>query len=269
MPWNPDQYLKFQNERFAPFDDLMKLIDCREALTVIDLGCGTGELTRRLADALPGSTVTGIDSSAEMLKRAEAQARPGLRFEQAAIEDVEGQYDLVFSHAALQWVDDHERLLPRLFSLLRPGGQIAVQSRPGVGSVFTVGQIAVQMPSNHGHYSHLALAETVREEPFASAVGGWTRHSPVLPITDYARLLFASSGRNLIVFEKVYPHVLENAHAIVDWMSGTALVPYFERLPEPLHEPFKARFREKLRARWPESPVFYGFQRILFSATGM
>src|SRR5579859_7482872 len=142
MPWNPDQYLKFQNERFAPFDDLLKLIERRENLSVIDLGCGTGELTRRLADALPGSDVVGIDSSAEMLARAEAQARPGLHFERRAIEDVDGQYDLVFSHAAIQWVDNHERLIPRLFALLRPGGQIAVQ-----------------MPSNYGHYSHLALSE--------------------------------------------------------------------------------------------------------------
>src|SRR5215475_6304860 len=99
MPWNPDRYHKFQAERFAPFDDLMALIECRENLSVIDLGCGTGELTRRLADALPNSDVIGIDSSAEMLARAASQVRPGLRFAQQNIEEIEGQYDLVFSHA--------------------------------------------------------------------------------------------------------------------------------------------------------------------------
>ncbi|HLY25485.1 MAG TPA: methyltransferase domain-containing protein [Aggregatilineales bacterium] len=249
MPWNPDQYLKFQTERFAPFEDLLKLIECRENLNVIDLGCGTGELTRRLADTLPGSSVVGIDSSAEMLARAQSQARPGLHFEQALIEDVQGQYDLLFSHAAIQWVGDHDTLIPRLFSLLRPGGQIAVQ-----------------IPSNHGHYAHLAMIETICEEPFKSAVGGWSRQSPVLPVGDYASLLFASGGQDLVVFEKVYPHVLENADAILEWVSGTALVPYMEHLPESLRELFKASYREKLRQHWPSTPVFYGFQRILFSA---
>jgi trans-aconitate 2-methyltransferase len=216
---------------------------------VIDLGCGTGELTRRLADTLPGSNVVGIDSSAEMLARAQSQTRPGLRFEQASIEEVQGQYDLVFSHAAVQWVSDHESLIPHLFSLVRPGGQIAVQ-----------------MPSNHSHYSHLAMIETIQEEPFRSAVGGWSRRSPVLPVADYARLLFESGGSDLVVFEKVYPHVLENSDAILEWVSGTALVPYMEHLPESMHESFKDSYRAKLRQCWPSSPVFYGFQRILFSA---
>lgn len=250
MPWNPDRYHKFQAERFAPFDDLMKLVECRENLHVIDLGCGTGELTRRLADALPNSDVIGIDSSAEMLARAASQARPGLRFAQLPIEEATGQYDLVFSHAAVQWVDDHRTLIPRLVSLVRSGGQIAVQ-----------------MPSNHGHFAHLALGQTAAEEPFQQALNSWTRQSPVLTIEDYAELLYASGTENITVTEKVYPHVLDNADAVLEWMSGTALVPYLERLPEALVEPFTASFREKLRQHWPTSPVFYGFRRILFAAT--
>src|SRR5579859_2071520 len=126
VPWNPETYNKFQNERFAPFDDLMGLIKVRSGLKVIDLGCGAGELTRRLADALPGSDVVGIDNSAQMLERAKAQERPAqpsvaLRFEQRTIEEVEGQWDLVFSHAAIHWVSDHRSLIPRLLSLVKPG----------------------------------------------------------------------------------------------------------------------------------------------------
>src|SRR5215813_2947685 len=124
MPWNPERYHQFQQERSAPFDDLLQLVQRREGLRAIDLGCGTGELTRRLADALPESDVTGVDSSAEMLSRAAQQARPGLRFEQQAIEQVTGEWNLVFSHAAIQWVDNHHALIPRLLSLLRPGGQL-------------------------------------------------------------------------------------------------------------------------------------------------
>ena len=88
----------------------------------------------------------------------------------------------------------------------------------------------------------------------------------VLDVEEYAELLYASGGRDLTVFEKVYPHVLEDADALADWMSGTALVPYMERLPDELHEPFMDAYRELLRKRFTTKPVFFGFRRILFVA---
>ena len=69
MPWDPKQYHKFQAERSAPFFDLLALVEMRPNLKVVDLGCGTGELTRQLADALPNSDVTGLDSSSQMLEQ--------------------------------------------------------------------------------------------------------------------------------------------------------------------------------------------------------
>src|SRR5438445_1486073 len=161
MPWDPDRYHQFQSERFAPFEDLVALVTLREGLSVIDLGCGTGELTARLAERLPGSDVLGVDSSPEMLARAQTLARPGLRFERRAIEAVRGAWDLVFSHAAIQWVDDHAALVPRLLGLVRPGGRLAVQ-----------------LPSNHAHPAHALIAEVAGEEPFRAALGGWNRQAP-------------------------------------------------------------------------------------------
>jgi trans-aconitate 2-methyltransferase len=249
MPWNPTTYEKFKSQRAAPFEDLVALIERRPGLRVIDLGCGTGELTRQLADSLPDSDVIGIDSSLEMLARTSEFARPGLRFEIGKLEEVSERYDLVFSHAAIQWVDDHETLIPRLLAMVAPGGQLAVQ-----------------LPSNHGHYTHVLIREIAGEEPFRAALGGWSRPSPVLTVDQYAELLYAHGGRNLKVFEKVYPHVLDNADALADWTSGTALVPYFERLPHEWHASFMDRYRGRLRARWPEGQVFYGFRRTLFGA---
>lgn len=250
MPWNPDRYHQFEQERSAPFDDLLKLVGYREGLDVVDLGCGTGELTRRLADILPDSKVLGLDSSREMLARAASQTCPGLHFEHLQIENVTGQWDLVFSNAAIQWADNHPVLIPRLLKMVNPGGQLVVQ-----------------LPSNYDSFAHRAITATASESPFFEVLNGWTRHSPVLPLEQYADLLYANGGRNLTVFEKVYPHVLENAEAVRDWVRGTALVPYLERLPEALHTPFLERFTERLRTHWPDSPVFYGFRRILFSAS--
>ncbi len=249
MTWNPELYHRFERERALPFEDLVRLVDVRYGLTVVDLGCGTGELTLRLAETLPGSDVLGVDSSPQMLAQAAALARPGLRFELGRIESVTGPWDLVFSHAAVQWVDDHPTLIPRLLGLVRPGGQLVVQ-----------------MPSNHDGFAHRAISETASESPFREALGGWTRRSPVLPIDQYAELLYAGGGRELTVFEKVYPHILADAAAVREWTRGTALLPYLERLPEPLHAPFLARYTARLQTRWPVGPVFYGFRRILFAA---
>lgn len=250
MPWSPERYHRFQEERFAPFDDLFRLVKVREGLRVIDLGCGTGELTEKLADKLPRSQVVGIDSSAEMLARARDRARAGLDFEKAQIEDVTGNWDLIFSHAALHWVENHQALVPKLLSHLTVGGQLVVQ-----------------IPSNHNHKTHTLINEIAAEEPFRGALKGWTRSSPVLTINEYAELLHAHGSSEITVFEKVYPSLLDDSDALADWTSGTTLVPYFDRLPVELHEPFMKTYREKLRALWPHVSVFYTFRRILFSAT--
>jgi len=250
MPWDPAQYHKFSSERFAPFEDLTALIVPRQEMAVIDLGCGTGELTRRLADRLPGATVLGIDSSPAMLEQAREQERHGLVFASGTIEEVAGEWDLVFSHAALHWVGDHRTLIPHLMGLVRPGGQLAVQ-----------------IPANHRHPAHTAITDTALEKPFVDALGGWVRLSPVLEIDDYASLLYSYGGEGITAMEKVYPSILADAAAVGEWTRGTTLVPYFERLPEKLHDPFMDRYRARLRALWPAGPVFYTFRRIIFVAT--
>ena len=252
MPWNPDLYHKFQTERAAPFYDLLALVDVRPHLKIVDLGCGTGELTRQLADALPYSDVTGLDSSQEMLDAARAASRfasrPGLVFAQGDQSQLTDAWDLIFSNAALQWSENHTELIPYLYEKLTPGGQIAVQ-----------------IPSNHNHISHQIYRETANEEMFKFILNGYQRYAPVLSIDDYARILFNCGAENIIVFEKIYPHVLADSDAVVEWISGTALVPYFERLGEHKEE-FVKSIREQMRAAMPDSPVFYPFRRILFSA---
>ena len=99
-----------------------------------------------------------------------------------------------------------------------------------------------------------------------AALGGWSRTSPILPIDRYATLLYNAGAHDIVVFEKIYPHILEDAQALADWTSGTALVPYMERLPEALRPQFMERYRAELAREFPQAPVFYGFKRTLFSA---
>lgn len=248
MPWDPKQYHKFQAERSAPFFDLLELVEIRPNLKVVDLGCGTGELTRQLADALPDSNVIGIDSSTQMLEKAASFSSSTLHFEQGDQSQLAGEWDLIFSNAALHWSENHAELIPNLYRRLALGGQIAVQ-----------------VPSNHNHISHQIYRETASEEPFKSILNGFQRYAPVLSIDEYARLFFESGAEKIIAFEKVYAHVLEDSDAVVEWISGTALVPYFERLGEHKEE-FVNAIRAKMRSAMPETPVFYPFRRTLFSA---
>jgi len=248
MPWNPDLYQKFQAQRSAPFYDLLDLVDVRANLKVIDLGCGPGNLTRELANKLPNSHVTGLDMSPQMLEKAASFTTPNLVFEQGDQSTLTGEWDLIFSNAALQWSENHTELIPYLFDKLKPGGQIAVQ-----------------IPSNHNHISHQIYRQTAEEDMFKFVLQGFQRIAPVLSIDNYARILFDCGAEEINVFEKIYPHVLENADVVVEWISGTALVPYFERIGEQ-KEAFVESIREKMRAAMPDSPVFYPFRRILFSA---
>ncbi len=249
MPWDPAQYRKFADERAAPFEDLFRLIDARAGLHVIDLGCGTGELTALLAERLPESDVLGVDASAEMLGEARRLERLGLRFESRAIEEIDGSWDVVFSNAALQWVDDHRTLIPSLFTRVRPGGQIVVQ-----------------MPSNQRQLPHRLIAEVAGESPFRESLDGWTRATAVLPIDEYATLLHDAGATGITVFEKVYPHAMSGIDALVEWSAGTAMVPYFERMPPEIRAEFVARYRAQLAKRIPAGPLMYPFRRTLFAA---
>jgi len=249
MSWNPELYHKYQKERFAPFNDLLELIVVKKGLRVLDLGCGTGELTEMVSEKLPDSDVLGIDSSSQMLAKAVQKKRIGLNFELCPIEDITGKWDLVFSNAAIQWVSNHRELIPKLISLLSPGGQIAIQ-----------------LPANHNHPTQTLITEVANEEPFKNALNNWQREWSVLSILEYSELLYKAGAQDINVFEKVYLHVLDDVDAIVEWLSGTALIPYFERLPEEMHADFLNSYREKLKDLYPEVPVLFPYQRIFFSA---
>lgn len=250
MTWDPECYRKFQKERLEPLNDLLKLIVIKAGMNVVDLGCGTGEITNKVADRLPGSAVLGIDSSPEMLSRAKRLERPGLSFKLCSIEDTSGKWDLIFSNAAIHWIENHEALIPRLFSQLESGGQILIQ-----------------VPSNHLHPTQTILKEIAGERTFKKALNGWVRNSPVLSISEYADSLYQSGGKNIVIFEKVYPHVLNDVDAVIDWMCGSVLIPYFDRLPKELHESFVGLYRKRLLEKWPEGPVFFPYRRILFAGS--
>lgn len=250
--WEPDQYHRFQAERRLPFDDLLAMVERRTDMRVVDLGCGTGELTRELHVTLDAAETTGIDNSETMLAKARDCHEVGLLFKLGNLaEFAPGRpCDLLFSNAALQWVDDHPTLLARLCSQIAPGGQLAVQ-----------------IPANHDHPSHTLAAEVAATEPFASAMGGHVRRSPVLAPEEYATILHRCGMTAPRVFLRVYTHYLPNREGVIEWVKGTMLTDYKKRLSPEMYAEFLARYSERLLPVLKDaSPFFFPFKRILFTA---
>jgi trans-aconitate 2-methyltransferase len=252
MPWNPAQYDRFREERSQPFFDLMAMVEPAPGMRVVDLGCGTGALTKKLHVELAASETVGVDSSETMLAKSRESEAPGLRFELGAIESFasEAAYDLVFSNAALHWVDDHEAVFARLTRALRPGGQLAVQ-----------------MPANFDHPSHTVAADVALEAPFAAAMAGYARKVPVLAPEAYAEMLDRLGYARQNVRLAVYGHKLASTGEVVEWVKGTLLTDYEKRMPPALFAQFVEAYRAKLTATvGARTPYFFAFKRILFWA---
>ena len=102
------------------------------------MGCGPGNSTEVLHPRWPRARISGLDSLGQMIAQAEASHDGGAWACADATALGEGAdrgtSDLVFSNAVLQWIPDHERLVPRLFSPVRPGGALAVQVPANAGS---------------------------------------------------------------------------------------------------------------------------------------
>jgi trans-aconitate 2-methyltransferase len=250
--WDPAQYERFSDERSAPFFDLLALVEPCPGGRVFDLGCGTGELTRVLHERTGASTTVGIDSSEAMLARSTPRAGGGLSFELGDIAGwtPEEPADIVFSNAALHWVDDHHELFAKLTAALRTGGQLAVQ-----------------VPANHDHASHLVAERVAAEAPFREALDGYVRKSPVLAPEHYAVLLDGLGYVTQHVRMQVYLHLLSEPAGVVDWVKGTLLTDYQRRLPGALFEGFVARYRELLLGELgDEHPFRFTFKRVLLWA---
>lgn len=249
--WDPEQYDRFRSERRQPFFDLLALVHPVPGGRVVDLGCGTGELTRELHRRAGAAVTVGIDSSAAMLSQAAAFAGDGLRFERGDLAEYSASdLDVVFANASLHWVPDHPALLRRLAAMLGPSGQLAFQ-----------------VPANYDHPSHRLAGVIAHEEPFFSALGGdppedHTRS--VLPPETYAGLLDSVGFTSQHVRLQVYGHHLDGTDDVVEWVKGTLLTPYRRDLDAELYERFVRTLRDRLRAEVGERrPYFYAFKRIL------
>lgn len=254
MKWDPEQYLShgFADLRLRPALDLLARVGARAPARVVDLGCGTGNTTKLLTARWPAAEVVGLDSSEEMLAQADAR-QIGARFQRADIADwrAEAPVDVLYSNAALQWVDRHEQLFPRLVEQLAPEGWLAVQ-----------------MPRNHGAASHQAMIETVEEGPWAERLRPVLRPAPVALPEQYHALLRAQC-RAVDIWETIYLQQLEGENPVVQWTKGSALRPLLAALEGEERQAFELAYAARIKTAYPpegDGRTLFPFRRLFIVA---
>ncbi|WP_438006842.1 trans-aconitate 2-methyltransferase [Sorangium sp. So ce321] len=234
--WDPAQYLKFEDHRARPAIDLLGRIALTGPGEIVDLGCGAGNITRLVAQRFPGRGIVGIDSSPEMLAKARA-ALPGARFIEGDIARFAPAAPpaLIFSNAALHWLDDHPALFPALLGRLARGGVLAVQ-----------------MPRNHGAPSHTAMVEASRLPRFRDKLAAVVRESPVAEPRVYYGVL-APHAAEVEIWETEYLHILEGERPVVEWTKGTALRPLLAALDDDEQAEFLDEYGRRVAAAYPKA----------------
>jgi trans-aconitate 2-methyltransferase len=254
--WDPGQYLKFRDERTRPSIDLAARISLISPSRILDVGCGPGNSTEVLHDRWPTADITGLDSSGEMIAQARASHDWGewVCADAAALgKDADlGVWDLVFSNAVLQWIPDHQHLVPALFGLVNRGGALAVQ-----------------VPANAGSPLHRSLLRTADSPRWRRFTAGCASHLVYHEPPFYHGLLCSTADR-IEVWETTYHHELADHRALVEWYKGTGMRPCLERLPdEPSRRAFEDDVLVGCRADYPVQPngrVLYPFRRLFFVA---
>ncbi|WP_213955509.1 MULTISPECIES: trans-aconitate 2-methyltransferase [unclassified Variovorax] len=238
LDWNPALYSRFEDERTRPARDLLARVamDPAGVASVVDLGCGPGNSTELLVERFPQAFVTGTDNSEPMLVKARERL-PAAKFELSDIWTWQPEVppDLIYANASLQWVPGHETLFPRLLEALAPGGTLAIQ-----------------MPDNRDEPTHRLMRELAAKAPWAKAIGDFSRfRTELLPLDGYYDLL-APLAESIDVWRTAYQHPMESPAAIVDWVRGTGLKPFVDRLSPELQESYLAAYERRIDQAYPE-----------------
>ncbi|MHA7273976.1 trans-aconitate 2-methyltransferase [Arthrobacter sp. TMT4-20] len=251
MRWDPTQYSLFSDHRGRPFLDLVGRVDHAAPRVVVDLGCGPGDLTRLLAERWPDAGVLGIDSSADMVQRANDQADPppNLRFETGDIRDFSpaDDVDVVVTNAVLQWVPGQAELVQKWARVLRPGAWLALQ-----------------VPGNFGSPAHTLLRELAGSNAWRDKLGGVLRHTDVVSEPEEYLRMLSEAGMTADVWETTYQHVLTGPDPVLQWLKGTGLRPVLNALSDDDGAAFVEQYAALLRGAYPEEPwgTVFGFRRI-------
>ncbi len=258
--WEPDLYNRFRRYRAEPFQAILARLQLDPDEDIVDLGCGSGENTVELARRTPRGQALGIDSSPAMIARADAAkntlpselaARIEFKLGDIAAIDLPDRYSLVFSNAALHWIEDHRRALQACYRILRPRGKLVVQ-----------------MPANYEETAQVTLTALAGESPWRELLGGVkVPSSKVGSPQHYIELLAQLGFAGIDCYYQVFVHPMRGPQDVVEWSRATVLRPFLDALAEDRRDPFVAQWRRRLEQAYGTSgPLDLNFRRIFLWA---
>jgi trans-aconitate 2-methyltransferase len=254
LSWSAKQYVAFEDERTRPVRDLLAALPPIDARSVIDLGCGPGNSTEVLAACYPQASISGIDSSGDMIEAARRRL-PHLSF---AVEDLQrwkdpGPFDVILANAVLQWVSHHDSLLPALVAKLAPRGALALQ-----------------MPDNLDEPAHRLMREVAAGGPWAAELAAASAARPPLASAAWYYELLRPLCSKVDLWRTTYHHLLRGgAEAVVEWFKGSGLRPFLEPLNAVQRSAFLERYTAAIAKAYPpvaDGSVLLPFPRVFVTA---
>jgi trans-aconitate 2-methyltransferase len=238
--WNAADYAANSVIQQTWARELIAKLNLRGNEQILDVGCGDGKITAEIARGLSRGSATGVDASPQMIEFARrtfpAEKFPNLEFHVMDARKIEiaRQFDLLFSNAALHWVDDHEKFLRGAASVLKPGGRLIVScgGRRNAHDVF-----AAICP---------AMRDKRWREFFRRMPAPYFFYAP----EDYEKWLPKSGFEPLRVELAPKDTTYDGVEGFATWLR-TTWIPYVQRVPENLREEFIAAVTERYVAKHP------------------
>ncbi|MHC1551846.1 trans-aconitate 2-methyltransferase [Phyllobacterium sp. K27] len=228
--WSPEQYLKFEDERTRPANDLLAAVPASEVEFAVDLGCGPGNSTELLRNRYPSAEILGIDSSEEMIAQARERL-PDCRFKQENLNTwrPEKKADLFYANASMQWLSGHDKLFVQFMQFLN-----------------TNGSLAIQMPDNLEQPTHIAMREVATDKRWAEKLAKANATRSSLGDASFYYNLLKPHSRRVDIWRTTYHHPLQGIDGIVQWFLGSALRPYLDALNDEEKSQFIEKYGEFL-----------------------
>lgn len=250
--WSPELYLQFSNERGKPTADLIKSIGEVKPNSIADVGCGPGNSSFQLLKRWPMASIKGFDSSVNMIDEAKKRV-PGVDFHVRKIEagKMFGNYDLIFSNAAIQWIPDHNLLFNSFYESLNSNGLLAIQLPMFFN--MKLGRIIKNIAESPRWNSNLR-----------SITNSFFIHSGY----EYYDMLIEAGFKSISMWETSYMHIFPSHESILEMISSTALRPYLDLLNNEDGEIFTQLVRNGIAKEYKNQNngnVIFPFIRLFFT----
>lgn len=233
--WEADLYKEANRPQSEWAASALMKYDFRGDEYVLDIGCGTGEITAKIAQNFPQSTVIGIDASPGMIRAAqEHHSLENLNFAQANALDfeLENTFDLIISFNCLHWIKDQKRVLHQIRKHLKPGGCLIISLSPP--------------PKKHP--LRKAITKTILKKKWWSYLRDFQEEGLVIDINvEQYRNLLEKEGFTVAECESIEKTTyFPSTHEFASWVR--AWIPHIGKIPEKM----RVQFAEEVAVAFAE-----------------